>query len=146
MFGKPEIVDWSPTLPGHSGDDQIKQLFHLGISLITSCPYFNPDETWISFGVRNNGRKALGIGPGGIVLVPALPAQIMQCKSIKTGGLFGNAHSSLTVDTGRWEDDIIASFDSAPKPSRVIVLIQMKRILSAPLEFRIPFDLGVTDK
>lgn len=143
VFFKPEIVDWSPNVPGHWGN-QIKQICHIGIILTISCPSFDPDETWISFGVSNLGRKALGIGPGGIVLVPVLSGQIMWCKTMRTRSLSGDEVevSSLMVDTERSNPSIYAFFEPASKPDRVMVVIQMKRILSANLEFRIPFDLG----
>ena len=115
MFGKPEIVDWSPNIPGHSGDNEIKQMFHIGIFLSVSCPYFDPDETWISLGVRNGGRKALGIGPGGLYVYLDPSTQIIPCTTVLTGGISGPTHSTLIVNTGSSENDIIATFDAATK-------------------------------
>ena len=140
LLPKDEIVRWSPTITGHSGNEERKQLFHNGIYLTVTAPIFHADETWVHFAVHNESHKALGLGAAGIHLLAGPNAQPVRCNVIRTGGsLEGREHTSVMVDAGRSETDVLAFFDPMPKFESLCLCIEMKWIFAPHLLFMIPF-------
>jgi hypothetical protein len=62
MFGQkqPECISWSRQTD-IGGTEDMKHISHAGIDLWVGRPRFGKDQTWSSFGVYNNSRKALGL-------------------------------------------------------------------------------------
>jgi hypothetical protein len=149
MFGQkqPQCVSWS--LQTSIGDtEDLKHISHDGIGLWAGRPKFDKDETSISLGVFNRGRRALGFGaPGiGLALIYRTKTENLACRILRTltRDFMEQEHQRLTVDIARSRgenQDFDAVFDSAEKPIRVELLIQANRILAAPYLFRFPFQM-----
>jgi hypothetical protein len=149
MFGQkqPKCVSWSPQT-GIGDTEDLKHISHDEIGLWASRPKFDKDETSISLGVFNRGRKALGFGASGIglALIYRTKTENVTCRILRTltRDFTEQEHQRLTVDIARSRgenQDFNAVFDSAEKPIRVELLIQANRIFSAPYLFRFPFQM-----
>jgi hypothetical protein len=141
---QPEIVCWLPETPHNSTYERYgttyRGLLHAGIVLSASIPEFGEETTWVYLDIRNESRKALGLGimGFGLVLSTAGQTNTLACRTLTD---YGKECKDILIEKGASHCSIAAGFDPTQRPERAEIVIQANRILAPSYMFRIPFDV-----